>query len=143
MRAFREGLWPIVRHALILAALIPIALILLLIWGYNGGLYKMCEITTHRTILSPDLSHRAIIFDEHCLAVAKANVQLSIIDAFDNLDFTANPNVYIDWASDLDAYWVSDKILEVSLPRYGDIARKDNHVGDVEIRYKPYPETRP
>jgi len=130
------------RHALIIGALIPIAFFWLLIWDSNDGSHRICGVTTHRTIPSPDSSHLAIIYDAHCLAVAKANVQLSIIDAADELDFTDDPNVYIDWAPDLDAYWVSDKILEVSLPRYGRIYRKDSHAGDVEIRYKSPPAPR-
>ena len=142
MKTFREHLWPIARHALIIAALIPIAFIWLSIIGYNFGT-RLCGFTTHQTIPSPDLSHHAIIYDAHCFGLGRANVQLSIIDASDDLDFTADPNVFIDWAPDLDAYWVSDKILEVCLPRYGYIARKDSRVGDVEIRYKPYPATRP
>lgn len=138
----RGRFWPIVycavSTAVIIAVLIPVVGYTgYILWGFYELLFNYCATTEHRTVPSPDLSRVAIVFDIDCGATTDFNTQVSIVGIGDNFSPDRNPSILsIRGQRALYMRWVSDKILEVSLPQHGRIYRKDDHAGDVEIQYR-------
>jgi hypothetical protein len=99
----------------------------------------LCSITVHRTIPSPNSHRVAIIFDHNCGTLSDSNTQITISDLHEPFPVRRrHPSLAIGGYYDLDVHWVSDKLLDVVLPRNERIYRKDDRAGVVEIRYRSH-----
>src|ERR1051326_774080 len=130
--------WPI-RHpgimAIAIISLIPLANLGVALWILYNPYF--CGTTVHQIIPNPNLHRTAIVFDIDCGATTNFNTQLSIVDAGVTFSSDRNPSsLFIYGPHTLYVRWVSDKILEVSTPSHWRTGQKNDHAGDVEIRYR-------
>lgn len=98
----------------------------------------LCDITVYRTIPSPNPHRAAIIFNHNCGVISPVNTLITISDPHELFPFRRRPPSLVIgvYYRDLDVHWVSDKLLDVVLPRNERIYRKDGRAGVVEIRYR-------
>ena len=129
----------IMLYIAIIAVTIPLGYTGYMAWRIYELVANFCGTTVHRTIPSPDLQRVAIIFDVNCGATTDFDTQISIVDVGETFSPERTPSsVAVRGQYDLDPHWVSDRLLDVVLPRNERIYLKDAHAGDVEIRYRSH-----
>ena len=135
--ASRARVWRTVFYAVIMTAGC-IGLISLVLSDVLDSL--LCDITVYRTIPSPNPHRAAIIFTHDCGAISPVNTAIIISDPHELFPFRRRPPSLVIgvYYRDLDVRWVSDKLLDVVLPRNQRIYRKDDRAGVVEIRYRSH-----
>ena len=133
--ALRAHFWRTVLYTVIVSAGC-IGLISLVLSDVLDSL--LCNITVYQTIPSANPHRAAIIFNHDCGVLSPVNTQITISDPHELFPFRRSPPSLVIgvYYHDLDVHWVSDRLLDVVLPRNQRVYRKDGRAGDVEIRYR-------
>jgi hypothetical protein len=111
--------------------------------GVGPGAYKTfqplyeCDLVVHKSIPSPDTSRLAVVYEIGCGATAGFNTKVSIAPADRPFSHDQNPPfLELDGQHDLAVSWVSDKLIEIDLPKRERIYRNDQHLGDITVDYR-------
>ncbi len=111
--------------------------------GIGASVYTLiqeiskCSVVVHKSIPSPDASRLAVVHEMGCGATVGFNTQVSIAPADRTFSRDRNPSFFsIRGQHDLAVRWVSDKVIEIEVPKAETIYGNDARVGDVTVEYK-------
>lgn len=95
-----------------------------------------CELIVHKTLVSPDKKHKAVIFEKSCGATAVFNSQLSIVPVAHKFSPGVFPPVLVvRGRHEISARWKNAKSLAVTLRTGVRIARRLGNQDGIQLAY--------
>jgi hypothetical protein len=99
-----------------------------------------CDVAIRKSIPSPNGSKAIIIFGMECGATVGFNTQASIAPAGGSFAPSDNPPFFaISGKDDVAVVWLENYIVQVVIPNGAKVFKKEQRVGDVDVKYLPYP----
>lgn len=97
---------------------------------------SLCGNMILEEIPSPDKKLKAVLFARDCGATTSESMQVSILDADENLDDNSVGNVFITDYETISLKWLSVSALEITIPPKAQTFKQQRQLGDISIVYK-------